>query len=175
MKKLPIISMLMFCLLLTSVLAFKMPYPVVGDVIIDNVARAGIEVTLVNLATGDTVQMETSINGEYMFELANLPNKYEQGQEILIKACTGRLECEQRFKVEGPLKKLNFHIAPTAMVLFKGLSIKAGSLIVAGGFWWFLPFLALVAYWYKKDPIRGKKMLTTFFKKVDEGKYNKKK
>jgi len=171
MKIIPI--MLIFSLILASVVsAFTMPLPVAGEVSLNGAPSAGFGVVVTNLRTGDSLISETDNNGQYQVELANLPNKYYYGDEILIKACSGDDMCEKRIKATGGSVIVDFPIVNMAVgIIFKGIAIKAGDLATAIGYWWFAGFLGLVSYWYVKKTERGKKMLTTFFKKVSLGKY----
>ena len=159
-------------ILAAAVSAFTMPLPVAGQVSLNGDPSAGFGVVIMNLRTGDSVTVETDDNGKYQVELANLPNKYYYGDEILIKACSGDDMCEKRIKATGGSVIVDFPIVNMAVgIIFKGIAIKAGDLATAIGYWWFAGFLGLVSYWYVKKTERGKKMLTTFFKKVSLGKY----
>jgi len=174
MKKILPILLIISLMLASAVSAFVMPLPVYGQVTINGIPHEGFNVEVRNLRTGDSVVTETNSNGEFQVELANLPNQYYPGDDIFVRACSGDSMCERTVKAQGGRIQLDFDITDMNVIVFlKGVAVGAGDVIIAIGYWWFAGFFGMVSYWYAKKTTRGKKMLTTFFKKLKLGKYKK--
>ena len=153
-KKLPFLAMLLIFTLMLAPLALSisMPLPVKGKLLINGKAFEGLQVKVTNLRTGMSMVADTSGVGEYQVELANFPKTcqwcepYRYGDDIYVEACKGFPECSQTFIAMGGSITADFNIVDNqALVIFRGITIKVGELLEAGGYWWFAGFLGLVA------------------------------
>ena len=70
----------------------SMPHVIFGSVTdSDGTLMAGITVKVTNQRTGETLTVQANTNGQYQSDLASLPNGYQVGDTIQVKAESGEL------------------------------------------------------------------------------------
>jgi len=166
MKKL--LTILLACMMLMPLVsAFSMPNPVYGRFTIDGNVQPYLDVTLINLRTGEIETTETNSLGEFMIELANMQGGYSYGDAVSVRFCYGANYCEHKFNVDGPKQIIVDAHDNEVMFWMKGVVVSVGDFMIASQYWWYAGFVGLVSYWFGKGKkARATKMLQTFWKKV---------
>lgn len=76
------------------------PHPIDGTIRINNDAAKNKTVKLMNINTTDESVTTTNSYGQYLFELANLPNKYSIGDLVKISVCETNDYCFEERTIE---------------------------------------------------------------------------
>lgn len=91
MKKLVIL--MAFLLMVAPALAISMPLPIVGQVLYsDGTAASGIDVTIKNMNSGESITTKTASDGYYLFDWANSVSKYRDGDKFSISVQGSTIE-----------------------------------------------------------------------------------
>ena len=92
----------------------RIPYIVYGIFKLDKEPKENVNISLTNLNTREKLpHLLTNTNGEYVFDLANLPHYFYYGDALLIKGCIGTLCTQKEIIVSGdkPGVKIDFDIS----------------------------------------------------------------
>jgi len=108
--KLSVISIFFLFIFATLGMALSLPHPIAGTVLINgNAAQADLVIT--DISNGGNSIISTNEYGQYIYDLANLPNEYTGRDQINVKinGCPN-LDCSKTFSLSGGSETVNFDL-----------------------------------------------------------------